>query len=224
MIAMTSRCTSGSGTTSSRPAAADAVAYVPARIVPSVASTPSRRSPGTRTRARGDALGDRVEHLDAHGGPHRLDPDHRGVARDRDEARTGTLERHGIRDEGRLRALPLADEEGGAVGDAAVLPHEQVDVVLVARGVGELEDAAHEVHRRSRPEAARAPRPARRARTPCGHRATKYVRNLRTWFTWYATLYARRLRVRSGAYQFGSLARPARIRASALSRSTGSST
>ena len=64
-----------------------------------------------------------------------------------------------------------------------MLPDDEVDVVLVAVGVGELDDPVHEVHGRRGPEAAEHPDRlvAVRARA---HRATKYLRNLRTWFTW----------------------------------------
>ena len=166
------------------PAAAAAAAYVPASRVPSVASTPEPLQAGHRPPGGVDRLGDGVEHLDRHGGAHLLDPHDRRVARDGDEARAGALERHGIRDEHRLGALAVPEEEGRPVGDAAVLPDEEVDVVLVAVGVGELDDALHEVHRRRRAEPAEHPDRLVAAPRSARHRATKCLRNLRTWFTW----------------------------------------
>ena len=70
-----------------------------------------------------------------------------------------------------------------------MLPDEEVDVVLVAVGVGELDDAVHEVHRRRGAEATEdADRLVATRPCPPRHRATKCSRNLRTWLTWYATL------------------------------------
>ena len=64
-----------------------------------------------------------------------------------------------------------------------MLPDEEVDVVLVAVGVGQLDHPLHEVHRRGRAEAAEHPDRLVAHRTR-RHRATKCLRNLRTWFTW----------------------------------------
>ena len=64
-----------------------------------------------------------------------------------------------------------------------MLPDEQVDVVLVAVRVGELDDPRHEVHGRGRAEPAEhADRLV--AHAAAAHRATKCLRNLRTWLTW----------------------------------------
>ena len=186
MIDITSRCTSGDGVTRSTPAAAAArgIRTREQRAVGGEQAEPGQ--PGHGPACGGDRLGDGVEHLDRDRGPHLVDPHHRRVARDGDEARAGALERHGIRDQHRLGALPVPEEERRPVGDAAVLPHDEVDVVLVAVGVGQLDDARHEVHGRGRAEPAEHPdrlvAPDRHAGGR--HRATKCLRNLRTWFTW----------------------------------------
>ena len=189
---MTSRCTSALGTHQVDPGGRRGRVVRPGEQGAVGREDPDPAQAGDRTLRRGDRLGDRVEHLDRDGRAHLLDPDDRGVARDRDEAGTGTFQRHDVGDEHRLGALALAEEERGAVGDAAVLPHDQVDVVLVAVGVGELDDTVHEVHGRRRAEA--ADHPDRLVTAGGGrrihrcHRATKCARNLRTWLTWYAML------------------------------------
>ncbi len=123
-------------------------------------------------------------------GPHLLDPDDGGVAGDRDEARPGPLQGDGVRDERGLGALPAAEEEGRPIRDAPVLPHEEVDVVLVADGIRQLDDPGEEVHggRRTQPTEHADRLVALCALRRTGHRATKCSRNLRTWLTWYATL------------------------------------
>ena len=63
-------------------------------------------------------------------------------------------------------------------------PDDEVDVVLVAGRVGELDHAAQEMDGRRRPQAAEHAARLAVDRHRGGHRATKCARNLRTWLTW----------------------------------------